>query len=192
MNETQDTKVVNKRVSRAILEQGVDFTVTIERPKLVERLLAKLGLYSLKRVFVIKPLCLGTSFKISTLLEEIDVRSHIDSYGDILKHAEKLVEIVALAIVNSDEEPSNRVRRFLRRNLTAVELLKIVNLVVDQLNIMDFLSATVSIKGMSLFETAKDETTTKEQTTGESSETSSSTSDSNGTKSSGDEAGLTS
>lgn len=187
-----------KRVVDAILESGVDFTVRVDHPNLLH----KLGILKKKRIFKIFPIKLGAVLKISRILVDLEQEAFLlEGEGDeaiirnadliqtglrsIVKNHEKLLQVISIAIMNSDQDPPKSLIRFLNRNMTTGSALQLLNLVIRQMSIDDFLACMVSVKGMNLMGTRK-------STSGGSLEASSAASGSPDTKSYGDTASPTS
>jgi len=169
-------------IVRTMLEEGVDFTVEVAHPNLLH----KLKICKPAQDFVIYPIKLGTLMKIARLLTGIRMDENNKNFLEagikaIAEHKDKMVAIIGLAIENRNREPSRKLIKFLNDNLDASEALKLLTVVIKQMDIQDFLAFMVSIQGMNLLET--------DSTPGESSEESSNTSDSQESKSSGDTPG---
>lgn len=161
-------KQIRQDAIDSILEKGVDFTITIQN----KSILNKLNLTPSKRKFVIYPIKMGTLLKISKILLDLDTdeligviknegkRINFLDLGakNIIKNKDKLVQMIAYGIVNSEKEPSKSLIRFLNENLTAKEGLKLMTLIVQQMDVNPFLASLVSIKGMNLLQTKKKET----------------------------------
>ena len=140
---------------RTILQDGVDFEVTSGKKS---------------RKFRIYPIKLGTLFQISKIIltmKPIDAKDTDDLFAigiqNIIENKDKILEIVALAIFN--QKNSNRfkkweLKRYLNNNLTAEELRNLLNLVITQMDVTDFLASSVSIKRINLIETANQELST--------------------------------
>uniref|UniRef100_A0A6M3LBY7 Uncharacterized protein n=1 Tax=viral metagenome TaxID=1070528 RepID=A0A6M3LBY7_9ZZZZ len=176
---------------KAILEEGVDFFVTVKKTNILHRL----KILKDRKRFVIYPITLGTLFKIAQVLgdlgEKIDLKPDLKDSDfitmgieNIVKHTDKMVKVVAYAILNKNQEPSRGLIKFLEKNLTASEILRLLTLVVQQMDIQDFLACMVSLGQMNL-------ATPKKRTGGRSSEVSSNISDSTKSTSSGESAGKT-
>lgn len=152
----------------SILEKGVDFTITIQN----KNILNKLNLIPPERKFVIYPIKMGTLLKISKILLDLNTDELVGAMKsegkeinildlgakNIVENKDKLIKMIAYGIVNSEKEPSKRLIRFLNENLTAKEGLKLMTLIVQQMDVNPFLASLVSIKGMNLLQTKKKET----------------------------------
>ena len=168
-------KQVKQDAIDSILEKGVDFTITIQN----KSILNKLHLAPTERKFVIYPIKMGALLKISKILLDLDTEELVGAMKsegkevnildlgakNIIENKDKLVKMIAYGIVNSEKEPSKKLIKFLNDNLTAKEGLRLMTLVVQQMDVSPFLASLVSIKGMNLLQTKK-----KETTPGESSE----------------------
>ena len=149
----------------SILEKGVDFTITIQN----KGILNKLNLIPTERKFVIYPIKMGTLLKISKILLDLDTDELVGAMKNedkeinlldlgaknIIENKDKLIKMIAYGIVNSEREPPKSLIRFLNENLTAKEGLKLMTLIVQQMDVNPFLASLVSIKGMNLLQTKK-------------------------------------
>jgi len=149
-----------EKTINAILQEGVDFYITVNKPGLLHKLKIK----PVKREFVIYPLTLGTLLKISKIVagikpvKEDELKSRERSYLDIgaeaiVANKDDLINILAIAIVNRKKEPSRELVRFLADNVTPNELFELLKIVIRQMNVMDFMNSIISVKGMSLSKT---------------------------------------
>lgn len=166
--EVKPEKEVRKDTIDSILEKGVDFTITVQN----KNILNKLHLKPTERKFVIYPIKMGTLLKISKILLDLDTDElegvmkregkevNILDLGakNIIENKDKLIMMIAYGITNSEKEPPKSLIRFLNENLTAKEGLKILTLVVQQMNVSPFLASLASVKGMNLLQTKKEET----------------------------------
>ena len=162
-------KEIKRDAIDSILEKGVDFEITVTKMNILH----KLNLISVKRKFVIYPINMGTMLKISELLLDLDtdeLAGVMKSEGkevnildlgakNIIENKDKLIKMIAYGITNSEKEPSKNLIKFLNENLTAKEGLRLMTLVVQQMDVSPFLASLVSIKGMNLLQTKKKEIT---------------------------------
>lgn len=155
MDKKLDAKKVRKQTADTVLQEGVDFFITVNKPSLLH----KLGLKPLKRSFNIKPLVTGTLLQISKIIEEMKVlseetmkdRTLLDVGVDqVNENKDHLIKIIAFAIHNGPGQPSRQLLKFLDHNLTPKEMLQVLSVAVRQMDVMSFLSSIMSVKGMSL------------------------------------------
>ena len=165
--EVNPTKVKQDAID-SILEKGVDFEITVTKTNVLH----KLNLIPVKRKFVIYPIKMGTLLKISKILLDLDtdeLTGVMKSEGkevnildlgakNIIENKDKLIMMIAYGITNSEKEPPKSLVRFLNENLTAKEGLKLMTLVIQQMDVSPFLASLVSLKGMNLLQTKKKET----------------------------------
>lgn len=190
--EKATPKEIQDRAVSAIIEEGVPFTVTVDKPTFLHRL----RILPSKRTFTIYPLKLGTVLKISSVIlsmddMDVELNKAESSLFDVLvnsvsRNAEKMVSILTIAVQNNEKPPATRTKRFFMENLTPVEMLKIINLVIRQMDLTDFFRSIASMRGANILMKARK---ANGQTSGASSGESSNTSGSAGMKSSGSEAG---
>ena len=148
-----DPKQIHRDTAEVILQEGIDFYVTYNNPGWLRRK----GILKKERHFIIKPIVAGTLIRISKIMTDMDFaetikRDDFISTGIELmaKDAEILIQIIALAITNSEQKPSVSLLKFLRINLTMDEILQIISFVLKQMNVSDFMNSIILIKGMSL------------------------------------------
>ncbi|MCK4447171.1 MAG: hypothetical protein KAW56_08815 [Candidatus Marinimicrobia bacterium] len=159
-------KLIKQDAIDSILEKGVDFTITITH----KNILHKFNLSPTERKFIIYPIKMGALLKISKILLDLDTEELIGvmktegkevnildlGAKNIVENKDKLIMMIAYGITNCEKEPPKSLIKFLNENLTAKEGLKLMTLVVQQMDVSPFLASLVSIKGMNLL--AKKET----------------------------------
>ena len=165
LKEVKPSKEVRQDTIDSILEKGVDFTITIQK----KNILHKLNLAPTERKFVIYPIKMGALLKISKILLDLDTEELVGAVKNegkevnildlgaknIVENKDKLILMIAYGITNCEKEPSKSLIRFLNENLTAKEGLRLMTLVVQQMDVSPFLASLVSIKGMNLLQTKK-------------------------------------
>ena len=160
-----------KKVAEAILQKGLAFSIYESNPSLLKRILAKLHLCTINMKIVIQPIVLGSLLNISRILTETNTDdginlSNIDRMDDnkafslgikfIVDETENILKILGYAIVNKDQEPSDKLIKFLRRNLTTAEMFQLFKIVLGFMNVTDFLSCTVLLKTLNVVKTEKE------------------------------------
>jgi len=165
--EANPSKEIKQDAIDSILEKGVDFTITITH----KNILHKLNLMPIERKFVVYPIKMGALLKISKILLDLDTDELTEAMKNkgkevnildlgaknIVENKDKLILMIAYGITNCEKEPSKKLIKFLNDNLTAKEGLRLMTLVVQQMDVSPFLASLVSIKGMNLLETKKKE-----------------------------------
>lgn len=145
-----------EKVSDAILEQPATITVDVIPQNGIQRKMQHWGITAKQRVYTIRPLTLGTLIRISRILLGINMalpdRDKIleVNYETIDKHGEKLARIIALAIRNNRSEPDEKLEKFILQNFNCKEMFKVLSLVVSQMDLTNFMSSIISIKGMNV------------------------------------------
>lgn len=140
-----------------LLEKGIDFSISVKKINLLHRF----KIIRSKREFVIYPICLGALLKMSKLLLAMkagDTLSEGASDQDfinagiegIIANKDRMIDVVAIAILNNDKEPTNSFKRFLNKNLTPSEALQLLKVVIKQMDIQSFLAFMVSVGGINL------------------------------------------
>jgi len=159
---------IRQNAVNSILEKGVDFTITIQNKNIFH----KFNLIPFEKKFVIYPIKMGTLLKISKILLDLNTDELVGAMKkndkeinfmdlgakNIVENKDKLIKMIAYGIVNSEKEPSKKLIRFLNENLTTKEGLKLMTLVIQQMDVSPFLASLVSIRGMNLLQIKKKET----------------------------------
>ncbi|MBC9913188.1 hypothetical protein [Chitinophaga varians] len=125
-----------------------------------EKMAIRMRILPATKRFEIRPATLGTMIRISQLLLEIDpnifksegtaLDSNYQLYG---AHGDNIARVVAAAIENREAVPSEKLVAFIKNNLSASELMAVIKIVLQQLNVMGFMSTIISLRGMSLLNT---------------------------------------
>jgi hypothetical protein len=144
--------------ANTILEKPVSFSIRLLTPRWWERVLIRLKLQKAAKSLEIRPTTLGNVIRISQLMltvGEVDKQQSALSanYELFVKHGDLLAKVIATAIKNARKEPSNREIAYLRDNLTGSELLQLSMVVVNQLNVQNFLRTITLLRGVSLLKT---------------------------------------
>jgi len=168
----------DKKIVQAIIQEPVGFKVKIDNPSFWH----KIGFLPKVRQFKIYPLHPGTVIRISEVINSLRQPEQKKEVGEVLRDAvadmkinmPRLILIVALAISNREERPSQRLLRFLTWN-AADKLPELTNIVLSKMDVMHFTTSIISLKGMSLI--TEEIIATDKKAPGESSEDSSNITD---------------
>jgi len=149
-------KELNRTETEAILQEGVDFSVTVAKPNILQRL----RIISSVKKYKIYPIVLAPLMKISETINEIDPRFTQEPEKDkdvaflvddnIIQNKNRLVKIIAYGIENTGKSPSKKLMKFLGQNLTSKECLQLVMLIRRLMGNDYFFASTISLKGMVL------------------------------------------
>lgn len=164
------------KIETEILQEGVDFKIVRNK---------NYFFLNKEKEFIIYPLCLGTMLKISKIINSIsDLKDTIESDNlaeiairQIEEQLPKVSRIIALSIFNRKLSRNPIIRffqeirlkfisNFMLNNLDAMEMQKLISLIIKQLEVQHFLAVLVSLKGMTITpeeETAKDPKETAEK-----------------------------
>lgn len=132
-----DEKEVLSQVADTLLDNSVTFEVE-------------------GRPFEIKPSTLGTMVKISKELLAMDLSAFDkdkmleSNFNLIIDHSKRMCIIVAYAVTNKKAEPPDELVEFFEDNLTAAELFKLVNIIISQLDVINFMKSIISVKGVNI------------------------------------------
>lgn len=149
-----------QQVSDTTLEQPVTITVDVEPQGALHKILQKWGVLPKKRVFVIKPIYLGTLVRVSKLILSLgiklpdknsDTASLMEAnYQAIADHSYTMAEIVALAIQNNRQSPDPKLIAFVMNNFTAREMMTVLTVVLRQMDLKNFMSSIISVRGLNV------------------------------------------
>lgn len=154
MNEKQTLQAVAETITD---KPTLSFEVEVKRRHWLDRLLRR----NKARQFTIRPAVVGTMLRISAraiqLHEELTDAIRLDTgkatadMGATMQlvhaHMADVVYIVAAAIQNDCEEPSERLQAFIRQNFDAEDLVQVLLPVLAGLNLQGFLNSIVLVKG---------------------------------------------
>jgi len=163
MNQ-QTTQQIKAREAETILQKPVILTIDTPAKNWYERLLVKLKIRQEKRVFEIKPLVLGSLIRVSERLLSIDkemlTKERLEDKQHFLtlnfelmqRHCKQVAEIVAITVTNEKKEPPKSLVNFFLYQLTSKELMQVFSVVVQQMNVSDFIGCIISIIGTNIME----------------------------------------
>ena len=146
---------VLKKASDAILEKGIDFTISVANPNILHKLIPKY--FPLEKKFIVKPLYYGTTIRMSKIIVQIGriekINNHVVEGIEIMARcADLMIDVIAIALINSKKEPSKRLKNFLKYNLTHIETKELLNIVAVQMRTVEFLQSIILIKGLNQME----------------------------------------
>ena len=138
-------------VADSLLDKAVSFEIEIISPTLLQKWKKET-----KKSFKISPSTLGTMIKISQEflsieLENFNKEEILNSNFTLIKdHAERMARIVAIAVQNTKQDPPKSLVSLLINNLTAKELYDLVNIILKQIDTVNFLKSIISARGVNL------------------------------------------
>jgi hypothetical protein len=193
-----DTNVqLHQEAASVAIDEGIDFTITVAHltwfHRCMHRLFPRWDVFALEREFNIKPAYTGTLLKVSKLLLGMDIPDDPNLKGaafieammrGVVENRDKMIRILALAIHNRESEPPESLLRFLGDNLTANELMTLVQAAVRQMDITRFFVSTALARNMGVIGPMKNHADTP-ATSGTASTESSNTTGSDGANVSG-------
>jgi hypothetical protein len=150
------TQEVLSTVPGTYLEKPITLEVDIAPVSKWHAFLQRRGWSLIKQRYEIRPIYLGSLVKISELLLKIE-DGVLDSnnplgttYMVATKHSEDLARIIAIAIVNREKDPPESLVRRIKHNFTCTDLVKCLEIVLQQMNITGFMRSIISVRGMNL------------------------------------------
>jgi len=153
-------------VADTVIDKAYTFEIIIVPQNKLHAWLQKRGLMPKKKVFSIRPIVAGNLFRISKLLLSINYdelkktgTNAIDLFHRMVTdHSETLWTICAIAIQNNRQEPSKKLIRLIRDNLSSQEMFQLLAYVLDKMDSQNFLSSIILIRGLNVQESAEKKT----------------------------------
>lgn len=148
-----------KRVSDTTLDKPDTIKVDVQPQGKLQEILQRFGLMKKTRVFLLKPLYLGTLIRISQLVLSLEIKlpesgssSNLleSNYKAVSEHGHTLARIVAIAIQNTEKEPSDRMIRFIVNNFTSQELVGVLTLILLKMDLKNFMTSIISVRGLNV------------------------------------------
>lgn len=143
----------------ALVSEPIKVEVDIHPQSLWEKSLQRLRILPKTKVFVIRPITLGNLARISKLLLSIDISpDQLRDQGISLvyelmsEHSETVSRIVAVAIDNRKEGPSEKLVQFILHQFTAAEIMSVFSIVVKQMDMKSFMNTIISVRGVNVLE----------------------------------------
>lgn len=153
-----EEKEILQQAAKAITQDAFTFEVDVPAKNRAHGWLQKVGLRPKKRVFAIRPLTLGTCVRISRILLRVDLKSisqESSLYGAhevISKSGKRVSQIIALAITNTKELPAKELISFLHYHLTPSERMKLLSVVMEKMDVQNFIFSIVVLRGLNVLE----------------------------------------
>jgi hypothetical protein len=155
-----DTATINTlaKASETVTAEPVTFNITLVPQSRLHGWLMRKKILPCRRSMEIKPVVLGNLLRISKLLLTIDTDKMqkgnlLDvSYHLAGQHADTIAEILAIAIQGNKNKPGARLISLIKQNLTAKEILYLLTLVLQQLDLTNFISSIISIRGLNVLD----------------------------------------
>jgi len=154
----EQTSKVLGQVADATLNQTISMDVDIKALNRWHAWMQAKGLRPKKRRLVIDPIVLGTLIRISKLLLSIEIKGISrdkmleGNYRLATDHGDKLALIIATAIHNKESEVPASLVKFIEWNFSSSELLKVLLLVIRQMDITNFMTTIISARGLNVLE----------------------------------------
>jgi len=141
-------KTVLKAVSDTVTSKAVSFDIDIRVKNIFGRVREK------KKSFVVRPLTPSQLQRISKLIIDIDIDEiTIARVFHLLRdHARTCAEIVAIAVSESREEPSDELIDLFFHNLDHADMDTALKIVLQQMEVVNFINTIVSIKSLNVLE----------------------------------------
>ncbi len=148
------------RTAETITSKAEGFEITIVPQNRLHAWLMRKGWRPAKKQYELKPIVIGNLFRISKLLLTVDPGKIFtggnmleNSHRLVVEHTDTLIDILAIAIKNTQAEPDKGLKKLIRENLTAKEILTLLSMTLRQLDLQNFISSIISIRGLNVLET---------------------------------------
>lgn len=147
-----------KKVALATTAKPITLEVDINPINRLHKWAQDRGWLPVKKTIVLHGITLGTLIRVSEILLDVDTESFNlaempqSGFKSITKDGRNLARCVALCIHNKRSEPPEHLVEFILDNFTTSELFRTVGLVINQMDLMSFITTIVSIKGVNILE----------------------------------------
>lgn len=152
----ENEKIILGKSADTVVDKKTTITIDITPSNKLHKFLQQKGWLPKQKTFEISGTKMGTLIRISKLLLAIDL-SEFDSnnvlesnYKAIEKHGRTLAECIALCIHNQKSEVPNSLIELLLNNLSTAELHGILGIILSKMDLKNFMSSIISIKGMNI------------------------------------------
>lgn len=152
-----DDKTILRKVADTVTEKKFVFEIDVSPKTKYDHFLQVVGIRKKKRKFLIRPLKLGSLYRISLLVLKIDPdalknKDYLDAAYKLMKHTTTVAKIVAVAVTNQEKPPDKELVKFMLFNLVPSELQQLLTFVLVQLHITDFTVSITSIRSLNILE----------------------------------------
>lgn len=155
----KESEIFNE-LAGTMLQESIEVTIDVVASNAFHSWLIKQKICPAKRVFKVKPLCLGARALISREWASVPTyetsQDMIEINNDLsANHTEAMVNSIAIAFLNSPKKPSSRLKKFIYRSCTPSDVMRIFLVVRQQLDVSNFLSSIALARGASLLKPAE-------------------------------------
>lgn len=139
-----------------ITEKTFNFDITIVPKGKLHALLQRFKLARKKVSFELRPVSVGTLYRISKMILSLEINTGTDlsslsrSHLRVTENIDTMIEICATAIHNQKSEAPASLKNLLRENLSSIELMKLMAMVVKSMAVENFIVSIVLVKGMNV------------------------------------------
>lgn len=153
-----ESKQVLGKVAETVTAKPFEISVDIKPQSRWHGLLQKTRVMPVQKKYAIAHITIGNLLRISKILLGIGANVFDSSnllqsnYQSIADDGRALAHIVAIAIKNKKQEPSEKEVDFIQHNFTAKELMDVLAVVIGQMDLTSFMSAIILVKGLNILE----------------------------------------
>lgn len=151
MNEIE----ILKQKASIINDKCINVEIDIVKPSFEEKLLNRKT-----RTFLVRRACLATliffsdlALSLKTEYGDTGEKTIADQIKAICSDAKVAVRMIAILLLDIDQEPDAEITRFLLKNLDTDEFDRVLTILLDHSRVENFMSSIILIKGMSLLKT---------------------------------------
>lgn len=151
-----DVQEMLEKAVDIVIDQPFKFEITINPQSRLHALLQQWNILPTKRVLELKPITLGNLLRISKLLVDIqfdnkpELTKLANSHRAIAEHLDTVVEVCAIAIHNRKSVPPEWLKSLIKANLSSVELVRLLAMVLTKMSVENFIASIILIKGMNV------------------------------------------
>ncbi len=156
------TKKTLEQVVDATIQRALTIEITILPKNRLHAWLQRKRILPVKKTYEIRPIVLGNLLRISSLLLSIDPKflkggnGLLDTGHQLASyHTDTLIQVLAIAIQNNRAEPSGSLMSLIKYNLSPREMHQLLGIVLEQMDLTNFITSIISIRGLNVLETSE-------------------------------------
>lgn len=145
-----------QKTADTFLDEPIQIAIDIKAQGKWHSFLQRIRVKPKQAVYQVKGCTLRNMIRISRILLEVDFKpapkdNTIEwGYGLVDSEGERMAEIIAIAIHNRKEARPEYLLDLILDNFSAGELRKVSGIILDRLNVSDFISSIASVRTMNL------------------------------------------
>ena len=155
-----EDKEIQKKAADIILDEPIKVQFDILPQSKIHRIFQRIGIQPKSATYYVKGATLRNMLRISSILTDIEIKEVPEgdkiewTYNIIKSETVRMAEIIAIAIHNRKSERPQSLVDLIMDNFTATELKGVSNIILDRLNVEDFIRSIASVRTMNILATA--------------------------------------